>query len=152
VDRQRAGSDWQVEGPGTVFDVAFSPDSSRLVVTRDSPIVDVWNPATRARAGFLIGHRDAVFRVAFNADGSLLATSSADGSALLWDWASARPVAELTGQGGFATSVAFSPAGDRIAVGGTDNVMRIYQCPVCGSAERMLAQAIRLRDASHGAR
>jgi WD40 repeat protein len=152
VDRHGASGDWRLDASGTVFDVAFSPDSSRLVVTRSSPIVDVWNPATRQRAGFLIGHRDAVFRAVFNADGSLLATSSADGSALLWDWASARPLAELTGQGGFATSLAFSPAGDRIAVGGTDHVVRVYQCPVCGGAERMLAAAIRQRDAIRGLR
>ncbi|MET0857010.1 MAG: hypothetical protein ABWY27_09705, partial [Telluria sp.] len=152
TDRHGTAGAWHVDSPGTVLDVAFSPDSSRLVVARNVPIVDVWNPATRQRTGFLVGHRDAVYRAAFNADGSLLATSSADGSALLWDWASARPVAELTGQGGFATALAFSPTGERIAVGGTDNVVRIYQCPVCGSAEHMLAAAIRQRDAIRAVR
>ena len=152
VDRSGRRPDWTVDAAGTVSDMAFSRDSSRLVVARNAPIVDVWNIGTQQRAGYLIGHRDAVLRAAFNGDGSLLATTSADGSVLLWDWRNARPLAELTGQAGSANAVAFSPAGDRIAVGGTDNVVRLYQCPVCGSAADVLGVATRqlaaLRDTS----
>ena len=73
---------------GTLYSVAFSPDSRTLAVATDASIrrwdlTDPAHPTPLGRA--LSGHTDAVESVAFSPDGRLLASGSDDTTVRLWD-------------------------------------------------------------------
>jgi len=70
---------------GGVYDIAYSPDGTRLATASYDTTVQVWNADTGEKIFVLKGHSKAVLSVAFSPDGSRLVTGSSDGTARLWD-------------------------------------------------------------------
>jgi len=67
-----------------VWDLAFSPDGSRLATAGQDGAVQVWDPATGERLLVLRGHRTLVSSVVFSPDGSRLASVGAEGTVRVW--------------------------------------------------------------------
>jgi Caspase domain/WD domain, G-beta repeat len=100
-----------------VYDVAFSPDGTRLATICISSGVRVWDAASGQRLLELGDVRGTA--VAFSPDGTRLAVGGF--GAGVWDAASGQRLLEL-GRGDelrIVGAVAFSPDGTRLAVGGS---------------------------------
>jgi WD40 repeat protein/class 3 adenylate cyclase/tRNA A-37 threonylcarbamoyl transferase component Bud32 len=96
--------------------VRFSPDGRLLAVAAFDGYIQLWDVATRRRAGApLTGHEGGVATAEFSPDGRMLATSGLDGTVILWDLRSRRSLGTLPGPLGF-TAARFSRDGRRLFV------------------------------------
>jgi eukaryotic-like serine/threonine-protein kinase len=108
----------QLEGhAGSVHQVAFSPQGSRLASAGADRTVRVWDPATGALVRVLDGHTGAVKGVAFGPD-DRLASAGMDGSLRIWDVTTGRSLLTLREPDERFFAVAFSPDGRRLAAAG----------------------------------
>ena len=71
--------------PTIVVDVAVSPDGGQVAAGLLDGEVWVWDRATRARIGVLLGHRERASGLRFSEDGQTLLTGSWDETLRLWD-------------------------------------------------------------------
>ena len=79
--------------------VRFSPDGRLLAVTSNLGYTQLWDVATRRRAGSrLTGHEGRVVGAEFSPDGRMLATTGSDGTVILWDVESRRALGTLPGR------------------------------------------------------
>ena len=69
---------------GSVYEVAFSPDGSRLATGSDDSTARIWDAETGKELQRL-EHDSSVNALAFSPDGSRLATGSDDSTARIWD-------------------------------------------------------------------
>ena len=67
-----------------VWNVAFSPDGTRLATGDGKGTADVWDAATGAELFMPAAHSAMMSSVAFSPDGSRLATASYDGTIKVW--------------------------------------------------------------------
>ena len=96
--------------------VRFSPDGRLLAVTSHLGYTQLWDVASRRRAGRrLTGHEGGVLGAEFSPDGRMLATSGGDGTAILWDVASRRALGTLPGPLGWVAA-RFTPDGRQLFV------------------------------------
>jgi len=96
--------------------VRFSPDGRLLAVTSNDGYTQLWDVASRRRAGRrLTGHEGGVLGAEFSPDGRMLATTAGDGAAILWDVASRRALGTLPGPLGWV-SARFAPDGRQLFV------------------------------------
>ncbi|WP_020113743.1 NB-ARC domain-containing protein [Streptomyces bottropensis] len=117
---------------GVVYEMAFSPDDTRLATGDNDGAVRIWNLATGATLHTPPGPGGAVFAVAFSPDGARLASGDLDSTVRIWDPATGATLHTLTGHAGEVYAVAFSPDGTRFATGGTDSTVRIWD-PATGA-------------------
>lgn len=119
------GADCADEGPlecyGDFVSLAWSPDSSRLAAAQKLGLLRIWDGATGAELGGLIGREGSAVRaVAWSPDGSRLATSGWRGTRI-WDATNGQ---ELSRVGRFdSEQLAWSPGGDRLALASGCNVL-----------------------------
>jgi WD40 repeat protein/DNA-binding SARP family transcriptional activator len=108
-----------------IFNVAFSPDDSRIAFATD-PIGSQVLDAKTGRVLFLIGGtRNAANQIEYSPDGKLLATAQlGENNVKLWDAATGAQVLTITGNPIFTESIAFSPDGTRLAIA-TDEDIRV---------------------------
>ena len=122
--------------------VRFSPGGRLLAVTSFLGYTQLWDVASRRRAGRrLTGHEGGVLGADFSPDGRMLATSGGDGTAILWDVASRRALGTLPGPLGWVAA-RFTPDGDSLFVlrdsGGAErwqvkpDAWSQYACSVAG--------------------
>ena len=114
------GTNWT----GSILDVAFSPDGTRLVTASDYGIARVWDGASGQKL-FEFRHGMRVTSVAFSPDGARLATGSNNNSGRVWDAVTGKKLLEVD-HDNEVTSVAFSPDGTRLATGSTDASGRVW--------------------------
>jgi serine/threonine protein kinase len=112
-----------------VWDVALSPDGTRVVTGSDDGTARVWDARTGTPPLELKGHRSAVWGVAFSADGTRIVTGSADGTAKVWDARTGAPLLELKGHTGAVNSVALGADGTRIVTGSADGTAKVWDAP-----------------------
>jgi WD40 repeat protein len=122
-----SGQELRTLQTGTVDQLAFSPDGTRLATSfTDLPAASVWDVATGQKLLSLGGRGAGINAIAFSPDGTRLATASTDHTAKVWDAASGRVLLTLSGHTGAVLSVAFNHDGTRLLSGSEDGTSRVW--------------------------
>lgn len=106
-------------GKGTIHDMQFSADNTRLAVASS---VGIWlyDAETCQEVAMLTGYTSGVQNVVFSPDSSTLASASWDGTVRLWDVDTGSHIKTFDGifggTLGFDSSIAFSPDGGNLAI------------------------------------
>ena len=109
-----------------IYQLAFTPDGSRLVTATAESTVRVWNPTTKQQEATLVGHASGVHSVAVSPDGQRILTGGKDGTLREWDLSRARELSKLEAHDQTIEAVAFSAAGHFAASGGRDAQLRVW--------------------------
>jgi hypothetical protein len=111
---------------GVLYDVAISPDGTKLLGCGGDKLIYVWDAATGKEVKQLKGHTDEVVSVAVSPDGRIVASSGYDCDLRLWNL----HTGELTGTPGSRTwqgqSTRFSPDRKLIATFTMDAVVHLW--------------------------
>jgi len=124
---------------GDVNTLAYAPDG-RIVTGGTDRTIRIWDP----RGGsplVLRGHDDEITTAVVSADGTRVLSSSQDGTLRLWDAHSGAQLAVLQSGQGEIYDAALSSDG-KIATLGKGEVVRVFDCDVCGSIDRVRALAL----------
>jgi WD40 repeat protein/DNA-binding SARP family transcriptional activator len=122
---------------GHVNALAYSRDG-RIVTAGADRTVRVWSPRGAAEV-VLRGHRDEVTAVSFTGDGARVLSSSSDGTLRLWNARGGDALAVLQ-SGSPLYDIAVGRDG-RIATLDKHEVVRVFDCEVCGSIDEVRALA-----------
>ncbi len=108
-----------------VYDVAWSPDGTRLASCSKDKTVQVWDAIDGSHVFTYRGHTADVYTVAWSPDGTRLASCSKDKTVQVWDAVGGDSVATdgshvftYRGHKDQVISVAWSPDGTRLVSGG----------------------------------
>ena len=108
-------------GGGSIFDVAFSPDGTRIASAGADARAWIWDVATGDLQDTITANQGGIEMIDWSADGTRLATASDDGHARVFDVGSGagRELVSVsdTGTAHGIQSVVFSPDGNRIMTG-----------------------------------
>jgi WD40 repeat protein len=113
-------------GMGSIYGVAFSPDSRQAPSGSKDKIARLWDVQTGQVLQRLSGHTAYLYAVAFSPDGKLALTSSADNTARLWDLQTGRELRRFIGHEGPVEWAAFAPDGRTFVTGSDDGTARIW--------------------------
>jgi WD40 repeat protein/tetratricopeptide (TPR) repeat protein len=91
--------------------------------------LELWDVATKTKAGDLWGHTGQVRRLASSPDGRTLASAGDDGTVKLWDvtgFGRLGKKVQLPGPGPRVQALAYSPDGKTLASAGADHTLRLW--------------------------
>jgi WD40 repeat protein len=110
--------------------VAFSPDSRRLVTGGERNTIKIWDveksdepPAT------LEGHSGEVYAIAIGSDDKgqwMIASGGEDSTVKVWDGRTEKLLRTFRGHTGLVSSLAFSPDGQRLYSGSRDKTVKVW--------------------------
>ena len=110
-----------------VYELAFSPDGSKLaVVSQDQSVYII--DTLKQEVQLLRGHRDQVLSVHFSPDGRLLATGDWTGRVHLWNRGTGR-YRLLKAHSKGINSVRFSPKGDLLVTSAMEKKICVWRVP-----------------------
>ncbi|KAK1231118.1 hypothetical protein PQX77_005773 [Marasmius sp. AFHP31] len=116
----------------SVWNLAFTPDSSGLVSGSLDKTLKHWDVSNRNRLNEspctinYVGHKDRVVCVAVSQDGKYIASGSADCEVRIWDLRNATTQCLLQGHKNSVQEVDFSPSGGILATASKDWTARIW--------------------------
>ncbi|MFN8371697.1 MAG: LpqB family beta-propeller domain-containing protein [Anaerolineae bacterium] len=108
-----------------VWDVAFSPDGTRVLSASADGTLILWNVETGEIVQQFVGHSASVRCVAFNTDGTKAISGSEDSTLMLWDTDESsgtfgQAIRTLSGHSDVVNAVAFSSSGFTVLSGSQD--------------------------------
>jgi len=109
-----------------VYDVAYSPDSSRLATAGADGAVRVYDTQTGDVVADVPGHARMIWSLAFSPDGTRLATASTDSLAKIHMLNDPDSVITFSGHGGTLRGVAFDREGERLVTASWDGTVRVW--------------------------
>ncbi|WP_019816397.1 WD40 repeat domain-containing protein [Saccharomonospora saliphila] len=120
----------------TVWDVAFSPDGTRLATASgEERGVRIWEVAS----GELVRTLPGAFRVAWRPDGAgIAAFEPGEGGVVVRDPDTGTVLDSLPGTGALVYDLAFHPGGEHIALGRDDGTVELWDTGGGGAAELVL--------------
>jgi predicted NACHT family NTPase len=111
---------------GSVWSVAFSPDSKLLATGDTSGVVRLWDAASRKELLVCKGHIGEVRSVAFSPDGKTLASGSTDKTVKLWNVSTGKCLKTWRGHTNMVWSIGFSLDGKTLASGSDDKTVKLW--------------------------
>jgi eukaryotic-like serine/threonine-protein kinase len=115
--------------PSDVWDLAFSPDSTKLATACADGFARIYQVPEGKLLTTTATREVNIWRVRFSPDGELLATASGDStstSVKVWNVATGAETLSLVGHTARVRAVDFSPDGKLIATGSRDSTIRIW--------------------------
>jgi WD40 repeat protein/serine/threonine protein kinase len=109
-----------------IFNVAWSPDGTRLASACADGTIRIWNPTADGELRRLTGHSGEARRVVWRPDGRRLASAGADGLVKVWNVETGEVVLTFRGHSASVACVAWSPDGKRLASGSDDQTVQIW--------------------------
>ncbi|KAI0896280.1 vegetative incompatibility protein HET-E-1 [Annulohypoxylon nitens] len=109
-----------------VSDLAFSPDSKKIVSGSNFEAVRSWNIATKATERRYEGATDKMSSVAISPDGMIVAAGSDDFTVMAWNLETGQLRYSIKAHSGWVNSVAFSPDGKILASGAMDKTVALW--------------------------
>ena len=115
-------------GKGTVNEIQYSPDGTRLAVASS---IGIWlyDTATHQEVALLTVDTASASSVAFSPDGGTLATGGSRETIRLWDAVTGTHKRIFTGHTSVVHSVVFSPDGRTLASGSQDGTVLLWEVP-----------------------
>ena len=115
---------------GSVYSVAFSPDSKQIASASNDDTVKIWDAATGPCIQTLEGHSSSVHSVAFSPDSKQIASASNDNTVKIWDAATGHCTQTLE-VGRTLKEIVFDPTSSRLytEIGTIDLDLPLYQLP-----------------------
>ncbi len=113
-------------GHGSVIDVAYSPDGSRLATVGIEGKARIWDARTGRLVATLEGDRAWIYAVTYSPDGRLIATGSGDGTVRVWDAAAGRQLLSLVAHTTPVSALEFSRNGKRLVTSSFGGTTRIW--------------------------
>ena len=110
---------------GSVYSVAFSPDSELLASGGDDGIIRIWDRAD-GLCTRLEGHADTVNSLCFSPDGKLLASAGIDAIIRVWKLEDRSLSRVLEGHRGVVRTVTFYPDGSTLVSGDYAGNIRLW--------------------------
>ncbi|MBL0323131.1 MAG: choice-of-anchor D domain-containing protein [Ignavibacteria bacterium] len=110
----------------SVFDIAYSPDGSRIATASYDYTARAWDANTGSLIRTLTGYTGWVVGIAYSPDGSRIATASWDRIARVWEANTGVLMLTLTGHTDYVLGIAYSPHGSRIATTSNDRTARVW--------------------------
>jgi WD40 repeat protein len=113
-----------------VFDIAFSPDGSKLAVAAGTPgqwgELKVFQTADGVPIADLVTVDDAMFGVAFSPDGTRLAGCGADRSLSVYDVSNWKQLFRLEDHADWVLDVNWSPDGTKLVTASRDKTTKVF--------------------------
>src|SRR5262245_19051950 len=98
---------------GSIWGIAWSPDSLRIATTSQDATARIWDAQTGRLLLTLAGHTEGVETAAWSPDNRFIATASRDTTARIWDATTGRALLTLAHTHPLH-GIAWSPSGDAI--------------------------------------
>ena len=127
----------ELEHPGRIMSVTFSPNGGYLASASDDKLIRIWNVDNAMTSRVFNGHTNLVTSIAFSPDSRYLASASDDKSVRIWDVDTGMTSRILNGHTDSVASVAFSPDSRYVASASWDESVRIWDMDT-GMTSRVL--------------
>ncbi len=113
-----------VRHTGTLFEITWSPDSTKLVTAAENGAVNIYDSNLDTPSGPRTD--GAKFTAKWSPDGTKIASGDSNGQIHIWDASNYEHISILTGHTDRVDAIAFRPNGENLASASNDGTIRIW--------------------------
>ncbi len=111
-----------------VWSARMTRDGKRVVAGNGHCRLDIWDAKTKKRVAELESDDAIVTRLSLSRDGERAATAAGNNTLAFWDVAKGKKLGGTKAKKSFVIAAAITPDGTRAMHGGTDGVVRVFDC------------------------